>query len=287
LSDAFEQAEKWRDTTTEAHWISVVVGPIIHLLRRIDFFKKSAVLNAKIAVLDMYVHKSISLSIVSANTISRTSTEISPAELVPFSKDPALYRDLDKRIDYVVGLDLNRTALKTLRRTKYCTTAPSINQTASFANETPIFLNLEVKRRHVARDPTVQLAAWIAAEFTKRRYEEWDLGFPVFAVEIDGDNWLLRVAAARVVPCTSAAAESPRNEEDDAQEMGPEGPSPLPEDEYELFFFGPLALGNTLTLEGSKMLLANLIDITRWGQSEFRTWWEANVQVVLEKRIRR
>jgi hypothetical protein len=159
---------------------------------------------------------------VSANTISRTSTGISPAELVPFSKDPALYRDLDKRIDYVVSLDLNRTTLKTLRRTKYCTTAPSINQTASFANETPIFLSIEVKRRHVAQDPRVQLAACIAAEFIKRRYEEWDLGFPVFAVEIDGDNWLLRVAAARVVPCTSAAAESPRNEEDDAQEMGAE-----------------------------------------------------------------
>ncbi|KAH8731699.1 hypothetical protein GQ44DRAFT_697900 [Phaeosphaeriaceae sp. PMI808] len=270
LSDAFEQAEKWRDTTTEPHWISVVVGPILHLLRRIESFKKSAVPNARIAVLDV------------------TPTEISPAELVPFSKDPALYRDLDKRIDYVVGLDLHRTTLKTLRRTKYCTTAPSINQTASFANETPIFLNIEVKRRHVARDPTVQLAAWIAAEFTKRRYEEWDLGFPVFAVEIDGDNWLLRVAAARVVPRTSAAAESPRNEEEDAQETGTEeGPTPLPEDEYELFFFGPLALGNTLTLEGSKRLLANLIDITRWGQSEFRTWWEANVQVVLEKRIRR
>jgi hypothetical protein len=110
----------------------------------------------------------------------------------------------------------------------------------------------------------------------------------VFAIEIDGDNWLLRVAAARVVPRTNAATGSPRNEEEDAQEMGmEEGLTPLPEDEYELFFIGPLALGNTLTLEGSKMLLANLIDITRWGQSEFRTWWETNVQAVLENRIRR
>ncbi|KAF1973459.1 hypothetical protein BU23DRAFT_589476 [Bimuria novae-zelandiae CBS 107.79] len=270
LSDAFEQAEKWRDTTTEPHWISVVVGPILHLLRRIESFKNSAFPNAKIAVLDV------------------TPTEISPAELVPFSKDPTLYRDLDRRIDYVVGLDLHRTTLKTLRRTKYCTAVPSINQTASFANETPIFLNIEVKRRHVARDPTVQLAAWIAAEFTKRRYEGWDLGFPVFAVEIDGDNWLLRVAAARVVPRTSAAAESPRNREGDAPETETEeGPTTLPEDEYELFFFGPLALGDTLTLEGAKRLLANLIDITKWGQSEFRTWWGANVQMVLETRTRR
>lgn len=174
-----------------------------------------------------------------------------------------------------------------LRRTKYCTTAPSINQTASFANKTPIFLNIEVKRRHVTRDPTVQLAAWIAAEFTKRRYEVWDLSFPVFAIEIDGDNWLLRVAAARVVLRTSFATESPRNREGNTREMEVEGLLLLPKDEYELFFFGPLALGNTLTLEGSKSLLANLIDITKWGRSEFRTWWEADVQRILEKRIER
>jgi hypothetical protein len=57
----------------------------------------------------------------------------------------ALYRDLDKRIDFVVRVDLHRTPLMTLRRTRYCTTALSINQTAWFANETPIFLNIEVK----------------------------------------------------------------------------------------------------------------------------------------------
>jgi hypothetical protein len=44
-----------------------------------------------------------------------------------------------------------------------------------------------VKRRHVARDPTTQLATWIAAEFTKRRYEEWDLGFLVFAAEMESE----------------------------------------------------------------------------------------------------
>ncbi|OCL15343.1 hypothetical protein AOQ84DRAFT_35993 [Glonium stellatum] len=49
-------SSRWRngrDTTTEPHWISVVVGPILHLLQRIESFKKSAVPNAKIAVLDV------------------------------------------------------------------------------------------------------------------------------------------------------------------------------------------------------------------------------------------
>ena len=93
----------------------------------------------------------------------------------------------------------------------------------------------------------------------------------MFAVEIDSNNWLLRVTAACVVPRTSAVAESPSEGEGDAQEMEAEGPTRSPEDDYELFFFRPLVLGNTLTLEVLKRLLANIIDITKWGQSEFRT----------------
>jgi hypothetical protein len=47
----------------------------------------------------------------------------------------------------------------------------------------------------------------------------------VFAVEIDGDNWILRVAAARVVPRVGTAAESLRNGERDTQQMeAEEGP---------------------------------------------------------------
>jgi hypothetical protein len=53
LSDAFEQAEKWRDVTTEPHWNSVVVGPILHLLRRVEVFRKTTVPNAKLTVLDV------------------------------------------------------------------------------------------------------------------------------------------------------------------------------------------------------------------------------------------
>jgi hypothetical protein len=74
------------------------------------------------------------------------------------------------------------------------------------------------------------------------------------------------------VPRGGAAADSIRNREGDAQQMeAEEGLMPLPEDEYKLFFFGPLDLGNTLTLESLKRLLANLINITKWGQSKFRT----------------
>lgn len=59
----------------------------------------------------------------------------------------------------------------------------------------------------------------------------------------------MRVAAARVVPHITDATQSPLAGEMEAQPAEvDEGSIPFPEHEYKLFFFGPLDLGNTLTL---------------------------------------
>lgn len=72
------------------------------------------------------------------------------------------------------------------------------------------------------------------------------------------------------MPRADVTANYEGNGEGDTQHMeAEEGPIPLSEDKYELFFFGPLDLDNILTLESSKRLLANLINITKSGQSEF------------------
>jgi len=63
-----------------------------------------------------------------------------------------------------------------------------------------LFVNIEVERRHVDKDPMIQLAAWIAAEFKKRKIESYSLEMPVFAVEVVRDNWeLLRRGRVAVV----------------------------------------------------------------------------------------
>ncbi|RMZ66525.1 hypothetical protein GMOD_00001867 [Pyrenophora seminiperda CCB06] len=217
LTDAFEQAGQWRSTTTESHWISVV--------------KNKASTNKNITVVNI------------------TSVEISPPSLCPYSSEPGQFNDLDKKIDYAVGLKLSRTARLTLQG------APnfikSINQTASFVNWHPMFLNVEVKRNYVNRDPAIQLAAWIAAEFRKRKLEKWSLAMPVFAVEIQTDAWLLHLVTAEEVP------ENP--------------------DEFTMFFLGPLHLGNTYTMEDTKRLFHNLCDVARWGHEEYRLWVEEEI----------
>ena len=95
----------------------------------------------------------------------------------------------------------------TLQGATYNTVTKSVNQTSTFCNFIPMFVNVEVKKRHVATDPAIQLGAWIAAEFRKRLIEGWtDMGFedmqgnslsfgsPVFAIEFEADNWLLYVS---------------------------------------------------------------------------------------------
>ena len=114
-----------------------------------------------------------------------------------------------------------------------------------------MFLNIEVKRNHVNKDPAIQLAAWIAAEFRKRQLEGWPLSMPVFAVEIQTDAWLLHVVTA---------------------EETPKKP-----DEFNMFFLGPLRLGDTYSIDDTKRLFDNLCDIALWGQNEYRLWFEKEI----------
>src|SRR3954452_23953950 len=60
LEDVFEMVKVWRSTTTEPHWTSVVVGPILHLIRKLSIFQdKDKNSNENIAVMDMYVLASL------------------------------------------------------------------------------------------------------------------------------------------------------------------------------------------------------------------------------------
>jgi len=166
LEDAFEMAQIWRSTTTDPHWMSVVVGPILHLIRKLSIFQdKDRNSNEKITVMDI------------------TSIEISPSHLCPYSST-SLYPDLDKRIDYAIGLFPSRSTLRTLRDATYNTVIKSVNQTSTFCNFIPMFVNVEVKKRHVGKDPAIQLGAWIAAEFRKRLIEGWTgIGLRIRKVE--------------------------------------------------------------------------------------------------------
>ena len=126
----------------------------------------------------------------------------------------------------------------------------SINQTSTFVNFVPMFLNIEVKRKNSDIDPLIQLGAWISAEFEKRRIEHYSLDMPVLAIEIQGDQWGLYMVYA---------------DEGVANEA------------YGLKFVGPKSLGNTASLQGCFKLLDRLCRCADWGVMEYQSWFKKEI----------
>lgn len=183
--------------------------------------------------------------------MASTTTEISPQSLCPYSDDPSIFKDLDRRIDYAIGLQLSDQERDSLERGYFQeNTHTSINQTSNFANLTPLFVNIEVKRRHVNRDPMIQLAAWITAEFQKRKIEGYSLDMPVFAIAVDGDLWELYIAYSE---------------------------APLAEVDYRINFLGPFDMGHTKSFPGMFQILDVLCCLSRWGLGEYRKWVEREI----------
>lgn len=161
---------------------------------------------------------------------------------------PNLFKGLDKTIDLALGLHLHRKTPPHLHNAS--TATKSINQTTTFVNYTPLFLNIEVKRSYVGSDPVVQLAAWAAADFLKRELEGWAMDMPVLALDIEGDQWHLNVIAAQ---------------------LGDEG------NLVGLSFVGPVPIGSTFGWNSTCRLFGNLCQLVRWGRAEYLPWFEREV----------
>ena len=71
--------------------------------------------------------------------------------------------------------------------------AQSLNQCVNFIAESPLWLYVEIKKEHVARDPKVQLAIWTLADLGKKRLHGWDTSLPIPGIVIDGVFWQLYV----------------------------------------------------------------------------------------------
>ena len=161
-----------------------------------------------------------------------------------------MFKDLDKRIDAAIGLDLPLKKREALKSGVFSDGIPSINQTASFVNFIPMFLNVEVKRPNTNRDPLIQLGTWIAAEFTKRKNEGYSLDMPVFAIEIEGDIWNLHMVYA--------------------PEDGGNGG-------FKCKFVGPIEMGTTKSLLGIYQILDRLCRCADWGIDDYQAWFNKQI----------
>ena len=170
----------------------------------------------------------------------------------------SLYRDLNRKIDAAMSLRLWPSEKTTLQRGLYNTTSPpfsqppSINQTSSFTNFSPMFTHIEVKRPNTGKDPLIQLGAWTSAEFTKRSLEEYNLDMPVCAIDVCGDDWDIYLVFASMI------------------DAGAKG-------SFTTQFVGPVKMGDTRSPRGCFMLLAFLINVADWGLGAYKQWFERDV----------
>lgn len=127
------------------------------------------------------------------------------------------------------------------------------------------------------------MGSWIAVEFRKRLIEGWtdiqgnslSLGSPVFAIEIKAEAWLLYVVTAWPKPPKPRKLSKSVAKQDDEVNAT--------EQDNKMCFFGPISLGSTYSMHDTKRLVENLCDITQWGQTEFKEWWEKTILEACEE----
>ncbi|KAL2041872.1 hypothetical protein N7G274_005657 [Stereocaulon virgatum] len=173
--DVIKMARKYRNTRcTEAHWMAVVVHPLLRILRRLAKYGNDDGFE-KLEVADM------------------TSVNLNPYHA---PKDPNNdSKPLNKRIDGALGLSLTSVERDFLIRANYNDTIPSINPiNGEFGAFNPFFAHIEIKLPYTDRAPGPKLGTWAAAEFSKRELEGYSLDMPIVSISIIGDNWELWVA---------------------------------------------------------------------------------------------
>ncbi|KAF2807527.1 uncharacterized protein BDZ99DRAFT_573326 [Mytilinidion resinicola] len=179
---------------------------------------------------------------------------------------PTRFKDLDKKIDLAIGLQLHHITKAALCTAQAETIEPSkaINQASTFIHQNPLLLSIEVKRTYGGTDPMVQLAAWVAAEFIKCEIEEVDIGMPALAMEIEGDYWRLYAVVATI-------------DEADLDANGTEGT-------LRLSVMGQVTLGSTDSWLSMCRLYANLCCIVDWGRTVYLEWFGREVLGIYKKK---
>lgn len=235
------QAEKYRGQTHEPQWSSQVVEPLLNRLVKLAAFLAG----------DEQMMEDLNVSTVS----------IAPAQLLPTSPTD-VFSDPDKKIDYTLALELSNAERQVLCAGRYQVGGPaSINQTQTdFTCMKPMFSCTEVKTD--IRDPLIQLAVWITAEFTKRWLEGWRMDLPVPAIVIHGDYWVLWIA---YTVKTKAATQGARP--------------------FQVQFAGPWEIGNTMHVMGAFKILHVLQAIARWGLEVYLPAFRRDVLAKIKKSI--
>ncbi|KAL9639767.1 MAG: hypothetical protein Q9204_000967 [Flavoplaca sp. TL-2023a] len=162
---------------------------------------------------------------------------------------------VSKMVDWCFGLQLGWEDENIINRA-FSTVRPnmrSLNQSLSFIDMVPLFVDIEIKKTNPGRDPEVQLAIWKCAALKKIREMEWDTSMPMPGIVIEGHNWFYYIFV---------------------------------EINTDLIMIGPIAMGSTSTLVGIWTIVYRLNVLMEWGTTTYKKWFTDHVVTWAKERIR-
>ncbi|KAL8910878.1 MAG: hypothetical protein Q9171_003877 [Xanthocarpia ochracea] len=162
---------------------------------------------------------------------------------------------VSKMVDWCIGLQLGWED-ETIINRAFSTILPnmrSLNQSLSFIDMVPLFVDIEIKKTNPGRDPEVQLAIWKCAALKKMREMAWDTSMPMPGIVIEGHNWSYYIFV---------------------------------EINADLIMIGPIAMGSTSTLVGVWTIVYRLNVLIEWGTTTYKKWFTDHVVTWAKERIR-
>ena len=116
-----------------------------------------------------------------------------------------------RMVDLSIRLGLKREDERTVARafSKMPDHDQSLNQSLSYIKDTPLVVDIELKKIYADRDPRVQLAVWKAGGFEKIRYHNWNTSMPMPGITVNGSDWECYLFFVRDLELVSAIKQYP------------------------------------------------------------------------------
>lgn len=177
-------------------------------------------------------------------------------------------KDVKRVVDWCVALDLGWKD-EDILVDAFATLNPnecSVNQSLSYIHRSPIFLEVELKKKQPATDPEVALAIWASGALQKKIHHGWDTSLPMPAVTIEGHVWYwymfmpIKRASKNVVGLVRTSCCPLLTTLIGVQLM-----------------LGPFPMGTTATLVGAWQIVYRLNILIKWGTTTYSKWFQEQI----------
>lgn len=177
-------------------------------------------------------------------------------------------KDVKRMVDWCVALSLGWKD-EDILEDAFATLNPnecSLNQSLSCISRSPVFLDVELKKKQPATDPEVALAIWASGALQKKIHHGWDTTLPMPAITIEGHLWHWYM----FVPTKRASKNAMGLVRTSCGRL-------LTKLICVQLMLGPFPMGTTANLVGAWEIVYRLNILIKWGTTTYRKWFQEQV----------